>query len=174
MTQAAPHFLSARSIHYVCTHTRLAGAFTGACRLGSFSASCRLFPAVSALLIKAKKASPFGSNSWFLVNVTLHSTVTSQNVAFRGAELRRVFAFAGEIAGKLCRATLHRGPDLLCRIPVLRCVFWDLRRRLLRGNARHWERAVPVDPASEVHGSRNRQETSNRAYEQCIILESQQ
>jgi len=31
-----------------------------------------------------------------------------------------------------------------------------------------------VDPASEAHGSRNRQETSNRAYEQCIILESQQ
>jgi hypothetical protein len=69
---------------------------------------------------------------------------------------------------------LYRGPDLLCRIPVLRCVLWDLRRGLLRGNARCWERAVPVDPASEVHGSRNRQETSNRAYEQCIILESQQ
>src|ERR1700733_7015476 len=79
----------------------------------------------------------------------------------------------GEIAGNLCRATL-RGLDLLCRIPFLRCVHWNLRRRLLRGNARYWEGAVPIDPASEIHGSRNRQETSNRAYEQCIILESQQ
>ncbi len=111
----------------------------------------------------------------FFVKVTLHSTVTSHNVAFAGAKPRRVFAFAGKIARKVCCATLlYRGPDLLCRIPVLRCVLWDLRRRLLRSNARYWEGAVPVDPASEVHGSRNRQETSNRAYEQCIILESQQ
>jgi hypothetical protein len=60
------------------------------------------------------------------------------------------------------------------KIPILRCVLWALRRRFLRGNARHWKGAVPVDPTSEVHGSRNRQETSNRPDEECIILESQQ
>jgi len=40
----------------------------------------------------------------------------------------------------------------------LRGVLWDLRHRLLRGNAMRREGAVPVDLASEVHGSRNRQE----------------
>jgi hypothetical protein len=110
----------------------------------------------------------------FFVNVTLHSTVTSHNVALRVPSPAASLLLLAKSPAKYAATLLYRGPDFLCRIPVLRCVLWDLRHRLLRGNARRWEGAVPVDPASEVHGSRNRQETSNRAYEQCIILESQQ
>ena len=80
---------------------------------------------------------------------------------------------------RLIESVFEASVDPLCaalvaRIPVLRCVLWGLRRRLLRGNTRRREGTIPIDSARKVHGSRNRQEARDRAYEQCIILESQQ
>src|SRR5580692_5198805 len=64
--------------------------------------------------------------------------------------------------------------SLVAGIPVLRGVFWGLRRRLLRGSARRREGTIPIDSAGKVHGGRNRQEARDRAHEQRINLESQQ